>query len=252
MRLETAWPGALSIGLALAGWSAASTWLAAPTVLPSPAEVWHAAADMMVSGELARAVGTSLGRIAAGYAIGAALGIVTGLVLGGVRQVGDVFGPLFEFFKGLPPIALVPIAIMWVGIGEASKHLIIAYIVWVVVAVATAVGVREIPLVWLRAGRAFGLTVADQFTRIILPAVASYLLLGLRSAIGFAYVALVSAELVAADAGVGYLIMDARFSLQVPRMIVGLIVLGLLGAVSQFAFDAGVSRSRLLSRYWRR
>lgn len=245
------WPGLLSVALAVAAWSAASAFLVDPALLPSPARVLATAGRMLRSGQLVEAIGVSLARIAVGFALGAAAGLVTGLLLGGVRAADAVLGPLFQFFKGLPPIALVPIVIMWFGIGETSKHLIIAYIVWVVVAVTTAVGVREVPEIRLRTGQVLGLSAPERFRRIVLPSVASDVITALRTAIGFSYVALVSAELVAASSGVGYLIMDARFSLQTDRMIVGLIVLGLLGAASQTAFDAAIRRSRAISRYRR-
>jgi ABC-type nitrate/sulfonate/bicarbonate transport system permease component len=245
------WPGVLSVALALAGWGLASAYLVDPALLPSPLQVWQAGLKTAASGELVEAVGVSLSRIAIGYLLGAAAGVVTGLILGGIRAADAVLGPVFEFLKGLPPIALVPLTIMWFGIGEFPKHVIIAYIVWVVVTVNTAVGVREIPVLRLRAGQSLGLTAPERFVRIVIPSVASYLLIGLRNAIGFSYVALVSAELVAASSGLGYLIMDSRFSLQTARMIVGLIVLGLLGALSQFLFDTWISRSRFVSRYVR-
>ncbi len=249
---RASWPGVASVGIALGGWTLASACLVDPALLPSPWQVARAALGMLASGELVGAVAVSLSRIFIGYLIGAGAGVVTGLALGGIRVAGAVLGPVFEFLKGLPPIALVPLTIMWFGIGEFPKHVIIAYIVWVVVTVNTAVGVREIPALRLRAGQCLGLTAPERFVRIIIPSVASYLIVGLRSAIGFAYVALVSAELVAAGSGLGYLIMDSRFSLQTARMIVGLVVLGLLGAVSQFLFDAWTGRSRFVSRYVRR
>ena len=244
-------PGALSVALALGAWTLASTYLVDPRLLPPPSAVWRAAAGMLASGQLLEAVGVSFHRIVVGYVIGSLAGLLTGLLLGGVRAADAVLGPLFEFLKGLPPIALVPLTIMWFGIGEFPKHVIIAYIVWVVVTVSTAVGVREVPSIRLRAGQVLGLSAPERFLRIVLPSAASYVFVGLRSAIGFAYVALVSAELVAASSGVGYIIMDARFSLQTARMIVGLVLLGVLGAASQLLFDLAVGRSRVLSRYWR-
>jgi NitT/TauT family transport system permease protein len=245
------WLGALSVALALSTWALASAYLVDPALLPSPSQVWTAAARLARSGELLDAAQVSLTRVAAGYLLGAAAGLITGLVLGGVRAADLVLGPVFGFLKGLPPIALVPLSIMWFGIGETPKHLIIAYIVWVVVTINVAGGVREIPTIRLRAGAFLGLTGLERFARIVAPSIVSYLLVGMRNAIGFAYVALVSAELVAATSGLGYLIMDSRFSLQTARMIVGLVALGLLGAVSQLGFDLAVSRSRLLGRYAR-
>lgn len=244
-------PGTLAIALAVAAWALASRYAVDPRVLPPPDEVARATVRLLASGDLVDAVGASLGRIAVGYLIGALAGAATGLVLGGVRAADVMLGPLFEFLKGLPPIALVPLAIMWFGIGETPKYLIIAYVVWVVVAVNTAVGVREIPLLRVRAGQFLGLSAWERFIRIVAPSAGSYLLLGLRSAIGFAFIALVSAELVASNSGLGYLIMDSRFSLQTTRMIVALLTLSVLGALAQAGFDAAVGRSRRLSKYWR-
>jgi ABC-type nitrate/sulfonate/bicarbonate transport system permease component len=250
-RVRALWPPVVSVGLALAAWSAVSTWLVDPALLPPPPRVFTAAVNMARSGELFEAAWVSLGRIAVGYIAGTGAGLLTGLLLGGVRTADAILGPVFEFLKGLPPIALVPLSIMWFGIGEIPKDLIIAYVVWVVVAINVAAGVREVPILRLRAGAFLGLTPAQRFLRIVVPSVVSYLLVGMRNAIGFAYVALVSAELVAASSGIGYLIMDSRFSLQTSRMIVGLIALALLGSVSQLCFDLVVNRSRLLRRYAR-
>ena len=130
---------------------------------------------------------------------------------------------------------------MWMGIGETSKYAVIAYLVWIVVAIGTAVGAREVPRIRLRSGATLGLSRAAVFRRIVLPSSVPYIVAGLRSAIGFAFVALVSAELIAANSGVGQLIMDSRFSLQTSRMIVGLLVLGTLGALTQLLFDRLVS-----------
>jgi ABC-type nitrate/sulfonate/bicarbonate transport system permease component len=251
-RVIGLWPSVLSVALALGAWAAASAWLVDPALLPPPQRVWTAAVKMARSGELFDAAWVSLQRIAAGYVAGTVAGLMTGLLLGGVRAADVVLGPVFEFLKGLPPIALVPLSIMWFGIGEIPKDLIIAYIVWVVVTINVAAGVREIPALRLRAAAFLGLTAVERFVRIVVPSVVSFLLVGVRNAIGFAYVALVSAELVAASSGLGYLIMDSRFSLQTSRMIVGLIALAVLGSISQLCFDVAVSRSRLLRRYGRR
>src|ERR671919_1612652 len=237
---RVSWPGLLAIVLALTGWAFVSRYAVDPTLLPPPLEIGRVALGLMANGQLLEAITASVARIVVGYATGALAGILTGLALGGIRAADVVLGPLFQFLKGLPPIALVPLTIMWFGIGETPKYIIIAYIVWVVVAVNTAVGVREIPRVRLRAGLFLGLSGAEQFVRIVVPSVAAYLLVGLRTAVGFAFIALVSAELVAANSGLGYLIMDSRFSLQTSRMIVGLVTLSVLGALAQVAFDVAV------------
>lgn len=240
---------ALAVAAAFALWEVAGRVTAAPELLPRPLAVlatfWH----MFAAGELVVAVADSLTRVVIGYIAGVLGGIVTGLLLGRVQTLNDTVGLVFEFLKGIPPIALVPVVIIWLGIGEISKYVVIAYIVWIVVAIATAVGAREIPLVRLRAGAFLGLSPLAVFARIVLPSALPYVLAGMRSAIGFAFVALVSAELIAANSGLGQIIMDARFALQTARMIVGLLALGALGALVQVAFDYAVARLKIAARF---
>jgi len=240
---------ALSVGMALLVWDLVSRPMASPELLPSPGAVLATFWQMALSGELLLAIRDSGVRVLVGYALGVVAGIVTGLMLGAVRALNDTIGLIFDFVKGIPPIALVPVVIIWLGIGETSKYVVIAYIVWIVVAISTAVGAREVPLVRLRAGVFLGLSRLAIFRRIVLPSCLPYVLAGMRSAIGFAFVALVSAELIAANSGIGQIIMDARFALQTSRMIVGLLVLGALGALAQGVFDAVVTRLKLASRF---
>lgn len=240
---------ALSLFIGVLGWEALARVTAEPELLPLPSAVVVTFYEMLVSGDIWRAVRDSSSRVAIGYGIGALGGIVTGLLLGGMRAADDTLGLVFEFLKGIPPIALVPLVVIWLGIGEASKYAVIAFIVWIVVTISTAVGAREVPRLRLRAGSFLGLTRTEVFLRVILPSCVPYILSGMRSAIGFAFVALVSAELIAANSGVGQIIMDARFSLQTDRMIVGLLVLGALGMLTQALFDHLVGRWSGASRF---
>lgn len=228
---------ALSLLAGVAIWGLASLLLGKPELLPSPVAVSSTFVTMLGSGELAGSVGISLIRVAVGYLIGTAAGIATGFLLGAFRPAGHTVGPVFEFLKGIPPIALVPLIGMWLGIGEASKYAVISYLVWIVVTINTAVGVRETPRIRIRSGEVLGLHRPAIFLRVVVPSAVPFILIGMRSAIGFAFVALVSAELIAANSGIGQIIMDSRFSLQTARMFVGLLVLGTLGALAQLAFD---------------
>jgi ABC-type nitrate/sulfonate/bicarbonate transport system permease component len=238
-----------SVAAALLLWDLVSRRMASPELLPRPSAVLATLWQMSLSGELLLALRDSVARVLIGYALGVVVGIVTGLMLGGVRALNDTIGLIFDFVKGIPPIALVPVVIIWLGIGEISKYVVIAYIVWIVVAISTAVGARELPLVRLRAGVFLGLSRLAIFWRIVLPSCLPYVLAGMRSAIGFAFVALVSAELIAANSGIGQIIMDARFALQTSRMIVGLLVLGALGALAQGLFDAVVTRLKIATHF---
>ena len=230
-------------------WEAVARIMATPELLPPPSEVAVTFWEMLVLGDIWSAVRDSSTRVLVGYAIGAVGGIVTGLLLGGVRAADVTLAVVLEFLKGIPPIALVPLVVIWLGIGEASKYAVIAFLVWIVVAISTAIGAREVPRLRLRAGSFLGLSRLGIFARVILPSCVPYILSGMRSAIGFAFVALVSAELIAANSGVGQIIMDSRFSLQTDRMIVGLLVLGALGTASQMFFDFLVRRVRFAARF---
>lgn len=247
-RLKRALVSGAALLCAAILWDRAAVLGNEPELLPRPMDVLATFADMLRSAEIARAVVDSLKRIAVGYAIGTVGGIITGLLLGSVRALNNTVGLVIEFIKGIPPIAMVPLAIMWLGIGEASKYLVIAYIVWIVVSTSTAVGAAEVPLLRLRAGAFLGLSRLSIFTRIVLPSATPFIVAGMRSAIGFAFVALVSAELIAANSGIGQIIMDARFALQTNRMIVGLLALAVLGAGIQVAFDLAAARLKLVDR----
>lgn len=238
--------GSVLFGLLL--WTIFAAWTSQPELVPSPLAVGKSFFELASSGELLAAVAYSLQRVFVGYFSGALLGVATGIVLGRVPIFYRCFGLVFEFLKGIPPIALAPIVIIWLGIGEISKYVVIAYIVWIVVAISTTNGAHEIPLIRLRTGKFLGLSSISIFLRIVLPSVAPYILIGLRNAIGFAFVALVSAELIAANTGIGQIIMKSRFSLQTDQMLVGLILLGLLGSSIQIVFDAFIARSSMFRR----
>lgn len=242
---------ALSVLTGITVWGVASGTLVSETLLPHPFSVWEAAVEKSESGLLWESIRVSLWRVGWGWILGVGAGIVTGLILGELRGVESVVGPIFEFLKGVAPISLVPIMILWFGIGELPKLLIIAYITWVVVTVSTMTGVREVPNVRLRAARCLGLSQLQVFYRVILPSAASFVLLGMRSGIGFAYIALVSAEFIAVDKGVGFLIMDSRLNLQTSLMVVGIITLGLLGSGSQLLYDVVTLQMPWLSRFRR-
>ena len=242
---------AASIVMAIITWAFASTYFIPETLLPHPFVVWDTAVKMSDSGLLWISIEASVWRVFWGWVMGVIAGVITGLILGELRGVDAVIGPIFEFLKGVAPISLVPIMILWFGIGEFPKLLIIAYITWVVVTVSTATGVREVPNVRLRAARCLGMSQLEVFYRVILPSTASYVLVGMRSGIGFAYIALISAEFIAVDKGLGFLIMDSRLNLQTPLMIVGIVSLGLLGSGSQFIYDVITLQIPWLSRFRR-
>lgn len=243
---------AASLSIGTIFWWLLSVMINDATLLPSPGEVIKTGGKMIASGVLAESMVASMERVIIGYVAGVVLGVFTGLLLGQFKTLNDIFGPVFEFLKGIPPIALVPMLVLWFGIGELPRYIIVAYIVWIIVMIGTYTGVREIPDIRWRAGRFMGFSPAAIMWRIILPSAMPYTLGAMRSAIGFAFIAVVSAELIAAKSGLGFIIMDARFTSNTSQTIVGVLALGLLGALTLWIFDFSTSRSTLITRYARK
>jgi ABC-type nitrate/sulfonate/bicarbonate transport system permease component len=228
-------------------WQGLSTFAFTPSLLPSPALVVGRAIELTVTGDLPRHMATSLGRILVGYGIGSALGIVAGVAIGRLPMLEELVRPTFGFIRSIPPIAFVPFSIILFGIGEASKYAIIVYLAFIVVTLNTAAGVRETPRIRLRAAQALGAGERTILVKVILPSAFPFILTGLQVALGLSFMAVVSAELIAASSGLGYLIMDSQTMLETDKMLVGILCLGILGAL----VDRGSNRltARLLRRY---
>ena len=230
-----------AVALVLA-WQVASAWLADPSVLPSPLTVLGRAAELAASGDLPKHMATSLGRILVGYVAGAGLGIACGLVIGRFAAVERLLGPSLNFVRSIPPIALVPFSIIVFGIGENSKYAIVAYLVFIVLALSAAAGVRETPRIRIRAAQALGADGPTVLRRVVLPSALPYILTGLRVALNLAFMAVVSAELIGARTGLGYLIISSQTMLETEKMLVGILSLGVLGALLDRGADLVISR----------
>jgi ABC-type nitrate/sulfonate/bicarbonate transport system permease component len=230
-------------------WQFLSITLFNPLVIPSPLTILNTAWDMILSKELMRSIGISLFRVFIGYGLGSVIGIALGILIGRFKIFENLLSSPFDFIRGIPPIALVPLAIILFGIGETSKVFIIFYIVVIVVCLNTITGVKEVPKVRIRAALCLGISRSKLFTRIIIPSAMRHILTGLRNAVGFSFMALVSAELIAANEGIGFIIMDSRFTMQTARMFVGLLTLGICGALLQTMFDKFAQGYRKIARY---
>lgn len=238
---------AASAVLLVALWQALSTWVVDPVVLPSPVAVLGRAVELTASGALPRDLATSLGRILVGYVVGAALGIPAGLLIGRFAWVERVIGPSLAFVRSIPPIAFVPFSIILFGIGEASKYAVIVYLVFIVLALSAAAGVRETPRIRVRAAEVLGASRRTVLLKVVLPSAVPFILTGLRVALSLAFMAVVSAELIGARSGLGHLIMKAQTMFESETMLVGILSLGVLGGLLDRGAD-GVIR-RFLGRF---
>ncbi|MFN5019358.1 ABC transporter permease [Bradyrhizobium sp.] len=215
---------------------ASSIAIVNPVLFPSPAKVLLAAIDMFRSGVLLKDLLVSLQRAAAGFVVGATLGVTLGLLTSRVRLFSIGLSPLFNLLRPIPAIALVPIAVVWFGIGEESKYFVIAYTVFLAVWLNTHHGMEHVPDTYIRAARSLGASRSLEFLQVVVPASAPHIFAGLRFGAALAFLSLVAAELTGASSGIGYRLDEARQYILVDRMFVGLIELGVLGATLDTLF----------------
>lgn len=228
-------------------WSLMSWWVGKPAFLPSPRGTVDGAIELIKNGQLATNVVASATRIAVGFSIGSLFGVPLGLFMGRSQIVRAFVDPYVEFFRFIPPIAFVTLAIIWFGIGEASKIVLIVYTTVFMVAINTMIGVLGIDPDKRFAALCLGASERQAFIHVTIPAVVPNIVTGMKIAMGNSFMTVVSAEMVAAKSGIGFLIMNSRLFLLTEWIFVGIITLGLMGFVSDRALR--LVANTLLRRY---
>lgn len=203
-------------------------WLP-PVMIPTPMEVIEAGWDLRHVIPLDIAV--SLLRAAEGFAIAAVSGVLLGSLCGSSRLAENVIDPLLELVRPIPPLAFLPIFIIWFGLGELSKVLMIAFSAFFVIYVNTYQGVRYADPLLMRAALSLGVRPRRAFFTIILPSALPEIFTGLRLGMGMSFFVLVAAELLAADSGMGFRIQEARWQFRIDRMIYGAVQIGVIGFI---------------------
>ena len=202
-------------------------------ILPSPALTFEGFITLAQDGTLQSSVLASSGRILVGWGIGLIVGIPLGLAMGRITIIRYLADPYIEFFRYIPPIAFVTIAIVWFGVGETSKIVLIVYTTVFVVTVNTLVGARSVDDLKLRAASSLGANKRQRLRYVILPATLPSIVTGARVAMGNSFLTIVAAELVAAQSGLGAMIWTSRNFGRTDWVFVGIFALGALG----FLFD---------------
>jgi len=223
-------------GVVLVWWLFANSGVVSQDLFPTPLQVYQAAIELHADGVLLKDLRVSLGRAATGFCIGASLGVFVGLLTARVRIVAVALEPFLNLLRPIPAIALVPIAIVWFGIGEGSKYFVISYTVFLAVWLNTHAGASEVAGTYLRAARSLGASRLREFFEVIIPASAPHIVVGLRLGAALAFLSLIAAELSGASSGIGFRLQDARQFIRTDRMFVGLIELGILGATLDYIF----------------
>jgi ABC-type nitrate/sulfonate/bicarbonate transport system permease component len=217
-------------------WHVASAYIVRSVLFPPPSQVIERAIELLRDGTLEEQVVVSLRRIMTGFLAGSLLGVPLGLAIGSFRPVRYLLEPFTEFFRFIPATAMITVAVIWFGIGEGSKIFLIIYTTVFIVTLNTAAGVGAIAPNKIRAARSLGANAWQVFVHVALPATAPYILTGMRLAMGNSFVTIVAAELIAANAGLGKMIWDARLYMLVDQIFVALLTLGLLGFVTDRLF----------------
>jgi ABC-type nitrate/sulfonate/bicarbonate transport system permease component len=218
-----------------------------PILIPGPVEVVQLGIEMLYSGELWTHVSASLSRVLRGFVLAASAGVFMGVAVSRSRTIMSLFEPIVEMFRPIPSLAFLPIFVLWFGIGEMSKVVFIAYATFFPVFTSTAIGVRQIDPVLLRAAATLGASRSDIFRYVELPAASPSIIAGLRIGFGMSFFVIVAAEYIAADTGLGFMINDARTFFNVPRMLLGAMVIGAIG----FAFNVLLRRFEDYLLRWR-
>ena len=228
---EYAYP-VISIGLFFGAWqlAVATEWVT-EFFLPGPAKVFKQMALMVADGSLFVHIGVSLARVAAGFALAVVIALPLGMAIGLWPVVFHVVDPWIELVRPIPPIAWIPLVILWLGLGEVPKVTIIAYGAFFPIVLNTLAGLRGVERVHIWAALSLGVKPRQIFWQVVLRSALPNIVVGLRLGAGMAFVVLVAAELILAYSGLGFLIQDGRNQLMTDQIIVGIVTIGILGYI---------------------
>ncbi len=200
-----------------------------PQVLPAPSKVVRTAFKLTTQGTLLNDLGVSLLRAAAGFAIGGAIGFALGILVGFSRIAESLIDRSIQMIRAIPFLAVLPLVIVWLGVGEAEKVFLVALGVTFPIYINTTLGIRQVEPKLLELGRVQALSTLRLIRRIILPGALPSILTGVRYALATAWLALVVAETIGAQSGLGFLAMDAREFLRTDVIVLTVVIYALIG-----------------------
>ncbi|WP_067931294.1 ABC transporter permease subunit [Alicyclobacillus kakegawensis] len=243
--LATQRPAGLAVvAFVILAWQVAGTrGLLPESVLPTPWLVLKAGVQLAKSGVLASDLAVSAGRAFLGLAIGGSVGLVLGLVCGVFRIAETLLDSLLQMIRTIPHLALLPLVILWFGVGEVAKVFLVALGVLFPMYLNTYHGIRSVDPGLIEMGKIYGLRTFALYRRIIFPGALPSILVGLRYALGIMWTTLIVAETIAANSGIGYMAMNAREFMQMDVVVLSIVLYALLGALSDVV-------ARMLERRW--
>lgn len=199
-----------------------------PALFPPPHLVFERAVFLFTKGKLLFDMLSSIQRVTIGVMLGVGVAVPVGFLLGWYDRLGSFFQPLINFFRALPPIALIPLVIVYFGIGEVAKTIVLFYAAFFASVVVMYEGISAIDPIFIRAARTLGASSYEIFTKVVFPLSVPHILTALRVSLGVSWATLVAAELVAAQTGLGAVIQNASNYFQIPIIYMGIALIGIL------------------------
>jgi len=217
-------------------WVSRMAWVP-PLFLPAPSSILSEGWTMVKTGIIFKHIFSSLTRILWGFVIACSLGIMVGILIGFFSIPEAVGNPIIAATFPIPKIAILPLLILWLGIGEASKVAVIALGVFFPMVINVYTGVKNVDPLLIKAALSLGSNRTRIIRKVILPSILPMIFAGMKLGIGIALLLVVAAEMVAADAGIGFMILTAADLMQTKKLMVGLIILSLLGIFFNWLFQ---------------
>jgi NitT/TauT family transport system permease protein len=248
VKLKKIWPSVTLLALLIAIW-----WLVVvqtgSVIFPTPGQVVTGTLELVADGTLWEHIGSSLMRVGAGFLMAVVVAVPLGLWMGRVDSVYTTLNPVFQILRPISPIAWIPLAILWFGIGNLSPMFLIFLSSFFPLVVGTTAGVRGVERQYIRAAINFGITGHRLLRQVVVPAALPQIIVSVRLALGIAWLVVVAAEMIAIDSGLGYLIIDARNAgNRYDLVVAAMVMIGVIG----YLMDSVVSRlERMDEVRWR-
>ena len=212
-----------------------------PGYFPTPETLGSAFVDLVKNGyqghPLWEHIGISLFRTLVGFCVGAIIGVPLGLLTGYSRRMGAMISPIMAFIRPIPPIAFIPMSVLYFGLGELGKIVLIVFVSFNYVQANAQAGAANFPIAYRRASQSIGLTEWQTFVRVVLPAALPQIFTGLTVALALSWAVVVAAELVGAQAGLGFMISDAALLFRIPVVFIGVALIGIIGLLMNLALN---------------
>lgn len=231
-----------AIVLLFAVWYAVShSSFVKPGYIPTPEELGKTFIDLVRDGyqgkPLYEHIGISLFRTLTGFLLGVVIGVPVGLLSGYSRRAGAMISPIMAFIRPIPPIAFIPMAVLYFGLGELGKIVLIFFVSFNYVQTNAQAGAANFPIAYRRAAESLGLTRMQTFTQIVMPGALLQIFTGLKVALALSWAVVVAAELVGAQSGLGFMISDAALLFRIPVVYIGVAMIGAIGLLLNFGLN---------------